>query len=145
MKTILGSQAICKCGRLNLVNGPLFANPCPNRCLLGRFLSLRRHCAPFLSAKQTLSGVSFFSLVPLWEQAFSHSWLLLNLTGANWGRWEMQKRHRIDRQTESRIRCFGCSGGDTQPSLLLFSLILFILLCSFLCLYSLRPYSFIVF
>jgi hypothetical protein len=53
---------------------------------------------------------------------FSGSLLLLNLTGLNWGRLEIQKRHRIDRQTESGVRCVGRSGGDAQPSLLLFSI-----------------------
>jgi hypothetical protein len=47
--------------------------------------------------------------------------LLLNLTGLNWGQLEIQKRHRIDRQTESGIRYVGRLGGDAQPSLLLFS------------------------
>jgi hypothetical protein len=67
-------------------------------------------------------GGAVFSLSPLLEWAFSHSWLLLNLTGANWEWPEIQKRHRIDRQTESGVRCVGRSGGDTQPSLLLFSI-----------------------
>jgi hypothetical protein len=59
----------------------------------------RRHC--FLSP--SLVRASFLS----------HSWLLPNLTGLNWGPVEIQKRHRIDRQTESGARCAGCSGGDT--------------------------------
>jgi hypothetical protein len=42
---------------------------------------------------------------PLLEWAFSCSLLLLNLIGANWGRVEIQKRHMIDWQTESGIRC----------------------------------------
>jgi hypothetical protein len=49
----------------------------------------------------------FFSLAL--EQAFSHPLLRLwtelfltpNLTGTNWWQLEMEKRHRIDRQTES--------------------------------------------
>jgi hypothetical protein len=57
----------------------------------------------------------------LFERDFSRSWLLLKLTGANRGWVEIQKRHRIDRQTESRVRCVSRSGEDTQPSLLLFS------------------------
>jgi hypothetical protein len=55
-----------------------------------------------------------FFLAPLLERAFSCSWLLLNLTGANWGRLEMQKGQRVERQTESGIRCVGRSGGDAQ-------------------------------
>jgi hypothetical protein len=57
------------------------------------------------------------------------SWLLPNLTGLNWGWLEIQKRHRIDRQTENGVRCVGRLDGDTQPSLLLFSV------------FILRPYS----
>jgi hypothetical protein len=53
----------------------------------------------------------------------SHSWLLLNLTGLNWRWLEIQKIHRIDRQTESGVRCVGHLGA------------------SFFYLYSLRPYS----
>jgi hypothetical protein len=75
-------------------------------------------------------GMSFF-LFPLLERAFSCSWLLLNLTGTNWGHLEIQKRHRINSQTENGIRCVGHLGGDTQLSLLLFSIILFILLFFF--------------
>jgi hypothetical protein len=63
-----------------------------------------------------------FSLTPLLERDFSCSLLLLSLTGATWWRLEMQKGHRIDRQTESGIKCVGHSGGDTQPLLLLFSI-----------------------
>jgi hypothetical protein len=48
-----------------------------------------------------------------------------------------------DRQTESGISCIGQSGGEAQPSFLLFSIIL-IYSASFLYLYSLRPYSFTV-
>jgi hypothetical protein len=48
--------------------------------------------------------------------------LLLVITEPNWGRLDIQKRDRTDRQTESGIRCVGHSGGDTQPSLLLFSI-----------------------
>jgi hypothetical protein len=64
--------------------------------------------------KKQDSGVSFFLLL-----------LLLNLTGPNWGRWEMQKGQSI-RQTDMQkvgIRCAGGSDGDAQQSCCFFSLI----------------------
>jgi hypothetical protein len=63
-----------------------------------------------------------FSLLSLSEWAFSCSFLFVNLTGTNCGWLEIQKRHRIDRETESGIRCLGHLDGDSQPSLLLFSI-----------------------
>jgi hypothetical protein len=81
-------------------------------------------------------------LSPL-ERAFSHSWLLLNLTGAELGATGDAGKTQ-DRQTENGIRCVGSSGGDAQPSLFLSLLISFLYSASFLYLYSLRPSSFTV-
>jgi hypothetical protein len=61
------------------------------------------------------------------------SWLLPNLTGANEGQLDIQKRQRIDRQ--KGIRCVGCSSGDTQLSLFLFYIISLHLPCFFLSLF----------
>jgi hypothetical protein len=49
-----------------------------------------------------------------------------------------------DRQTESGIRCVRHSGGDAQPSLLLFSIIFFIYFAFDLYFYFLNPYSFTI-
>jgi hypothetical protein len=69
----------------------------------------------------SLEGAFGFSPAFVGASFSSCSWLLLNLTGLNWGQLEIQKRHRIDRQTESGVRCVERLAGDTQPSLLLFS------------------------
>jgi hypothetical protein len=87
-----------------------------------------------------------FSLTPLLEWDFSHSCLLLNLTGPNCaatGDAEKTQNRQTDRQKVG-ARCVGHSGRDIQPSLLLFSIILFIYFASFLYLYSLRPFSFTI-
>jgi hypothetical protein len=64
----------------------------------------------------------------------------------NWGAGtKMQKGHRINRQTESWGQMFWVlRWRGTVASLLLFSIILVIYSASFLCLYSLKPYSFTV-
>jgi hypothetical protein len=56
-------------------------------------------------------GGAVFLLPPLFEQAFSPLVITeVGLTG----------RHRIDRQTESGVRCVERLGGDAQPLLVLF-------------------------
>jgi hypothetical protein len=65
----------------------------------------------------------------LLERAFSHFWLLLNLTGANWGPLEIKKRQ--DRQTDRKWDqvCWVLRWRHTT------------LIASFLCLYSFRSCS----
>jgi hypothetical protein len=48
--------------------------------------------------KPFLEGALFFALSLVGTSFLSCSWLLLNLSGLNWRRLEIQKRHRIDRQ-----------------------------------------------
>jgi hypothetical protein len=43
-------------------------------------------------------GAGFLAPSLVITSFLSHSWLLLNLTGLNWGQLETQKRHQIDRQ-----------------------------------------------
>jgi hypothetical protein len=57
----------------------------------------------------------------------SRSWLLLNLTGLNWGWLEVQKRHKIDRKWGQVCCALGWSRAT--------------LIASFLYLYPLRSYS----
>jgi hypothetical protein len=54
-------------------------------------------CAP------SLAGARFFSLFP------GYYWTYLGLT---LGDWIFQKRHRIDRQISSGVRCVEYLGGD---------------------------------
>jgi hypothetical protein len=71
--------------------------------------------------------------------------LLLNLTRPNWVVTGDSEEQRIDRQTESGIRCVGQSGGNAQgPHCFLSLLISSLYSASFLYLYSLRPYSFTI-
>jgi hypothetical protein len=75
------------------------------------------HCLVWEPPVQdSLPGI--FAAIPyevLWSEHFSCSWLLLNLTGANWAAMGDAERTQ-NRQTDRKIgaRCSGCSDGDTQ-------------------------------
>jgi hypothetical protein len=40
----------------------------------------------------------------LFPSLLQRAFFLANLTGLNWGRLEIQKRHRVDRQTDTGVR-----------------------------------------
>jgi hypothetical protein len=73
-------------------------------------------------SKKIMSVLMLQNCCRLLKQAFSHSLLLLNLTGANWvATGDAEKTQ--DRQTENGIRCAGCLGGDAQQPHCFFSLL----------------------
>jgi hypothetical protein len=82
------------------------------------FAWLALNCAPPISASQvarvtgvrcwhpayyflTCRGYCFFAPSFVSESFFSHSWLLLNLTGLNWGQLEISEKTQ-DRQTDRK-------------------------------------------